>query len=114
MSIPLSPVMVTQVNGCRLLQQVWEIPLDILGWPKSSFGFFQRTWQKTPNELSGQSKYLSWHHRPLLLVPQVLTFDDAGSESRFQSEDWAKGSCLLWGCWSEPSCSFLISFNYVR
>ena len=28
--------------------------LDILGWPKSSFGFFHNILQKTPIELFGQ------------------------------------------------------------
>ena len=33
----------------------------ILGWPKSSFGFFHRTLQKSPNELFGQMNTMEYY-----------------------------------------------------
>ena len=86
MNIPLSSVMVPQVNGCRFWEQIWEI----------------------------HQIYLSCYYRAQLLAPPILTFDVTGSEDSLQPEDRLKGSWLHWGWWSELSShSLLISFNCV-
>ena len=39
--------------------------MEILGWPKSSFGFFRKMLRNNPNELLGQPSKSALYQKPL-------------------------------------------------
>ena len=63
------------------------MPSDLLGWPKTSFGFFHNILWKNPTEYFGQSNTLELcilGQIAVLSEPQLLPLSNGGDHSTYR------------------------------